>query len=179
MNDTNQPRFKLGRKGTVIFTLGMTAILLFVLFGGKGTSTLGMNGYATTYDANHPGSVILFDIGARSKVAIIRHEDGSLSGLSFRKIPLLDRWKVTNETLFFEGMETADVWISVDDGFSKYIVISDGETLTEVENNGWYGDYANVLRDMAFGLVLMFLFEVSKRLYKRRQNSKNAATLTE
>ncbi len=179
MSETNQPRFKLGKKGTVIFALVLIAVLLFILFGGKGTSTLGMIGYATTYDANNPGSVKLFDIGERSKVAIIRHEDGSLSGLSFRKVPLLDRWKVTNESFFFEGMETVNLWISVDDGFNKYIIVSDGEILTEVTNNGWYGDYANVLQNIAFGLVLMFLFQVGKRLYKRRQDSKNAAALSE
>ncbi len=179
MSETNQPRFKLGRKGSVIFTLVMIAILLFVLFGGKGTSTLGMNGYATTYDANNPGSVKLFDIGARSKVAIIRHEDGSLSGLSFRKIPLLDRWKVTKETVPLDVSDEMKVWMSVDDGFSDYTVVSNGEILTEVSNHGWYGTYANVLRNMAFGLVLMLLLEVGKRLYKRRQNSKNAAILPE
>lgn len=179
MYDTSQPRFKLGRKGTFVFFFVCTAIILFVLFGGKGTSTLGMNGYATTYDANNPGSVKLFDVGTHSKVAIIRHEDGSLTGLSFRKIPLLDRWKVTDESFFFEGMETDDVWISVDDGFNDYTVVSNGEILTDVANHGWYGTYANMLRNIAFGLVLAFLFEVGKRLYKRRQDSKNAATLPE
>ncbi len=179
MSETSQPRFKFGRKGSFVFFFVCTAIILFILFGGKGTSTLGMNEYATTYDANNPGSVKLFDIGARSKVAIIRHEDGSLSGLSFRKIPLLDRWKVTDESFFFEGMETDDVWISVDDGFSDYTVVSDGEILTDVANHGWYGIYARLLQDMAFGLVLMFLLEVGKRLYKRRQERKNATALPE
>jgi hypothetical protein len=179
MNETNQPRFKLGRKGNTIIILVSTAILLFVLFGGKGTSTLGMNGYATTYDANNPGSVKLFDIGARSKVAIMRHEDGSLTGLSFRKIPVLDRWKVTNESFPIEDAEALNVWISVDDGFNKYIVVSDGETLIEVTNNGLYGDYATLLKDMAFVVVLLILIEVGKRQYKRRQVNKNPGVLPE
>lgn len=179
MNETNQPRFKLGRKGNVIYILICAAIILFILFGGKGTSTLGMNGYAATYDANNPGSVKLFDIGAHSKVAIIRHEDGSLSGLSFRKVPLLDRWKVTNETVPLDVSDEMKVWMSVDDGFSDYTVVSDGEILTDVTNRGWYGAYATLLQNMVFVAVILLLIELGKRFYKRRQDSKNAAALPE
>jgi hypothetical protein len=179
MTSMNQEKKKWGPRGNIVLTLVFTAIFIFFLFGGKGANTADLNGYATTYDANNPGSVKLFDIGARSKVAIIRHEDGSLTGLSFRKIPLLDRWKVTDESFYFEGMETDNVWISVDDGFRDYTVVSDGEILTDVANHGWYGAYARLLEDMAFVLLLSLVIEVGKKLWKRRQANKNAGALPE
>jgi hypothetical protein len=167
-----EPRYKLGKKGSMIVTVVFILILLFVLFGGKGTSTIGMSVYAATLDKDNPGSVKIFDIGVRSKAAVIRHEDGTLSGLAFRKIPLLDRWKLTNESMTYDPDQEKNVWISVDDGFAKYFVITNGENLSIESKYDWYGTYARMLSDTAFALLLMIFFEVAKRLWKRRKQKK-------
>ena len=172
MSDNMEPRYKLGKKGSVIITAVVILALLFVLFGGRGTSTIGMNEYAATLDKSNPGSVKIFDIGIRSKLAVISREDGTLSGLAFRKVPLMDRWKLTNESETYDPVQEKEVWLSMDDGFARYFVISNGENISIASKYGWDGIYARMLNDMAFGLVLMIIFEVAKRLWKRRTKNK-------
>lgn len=179
MSENIKPRFKLGIKGSTIFLVVCVAILIFILFGGKGTNTTDLYGYAAGYDVDHPGSVNIFDIGTSSKVAIIRHEDGSLSGLAFRKIPLIDRWKLTQEDIPLGDSQDKSVWITVDDGFKEYIIISDGERLTAQEDQGWYGIYASMLYDLAFGLVVIGMVNVSKRLWKRHGQKKEIPSIPE
>jgi hypothetical protein len=177
MNDNIKPKSKLGVKGNTIITTIFIVVLLFLLFGGKGSNTADLNGYATTFDANNPGAVKIFDIGARSKVAIIRHEDGSLSGIAFRKIPFLDRWKVTHETVPYDAEGDKSVWITVDDGFKEYFIISDGEKLTVEKNRGYYGIYSSILSNTALGLVIFALVNLVRRLWKRRNDKKTIGSI--
>jgi hypothetical protein len=172
MTENIKPGFKLGKKGNTIFAIILIVVMIFILFGGKGASTTDLNGYARTFDPDKPGSAKLFDVGSSSKVAIIRHEDGTLTGLAFRKIPLIDRWKVTKETVPFDFSVDDGVWMTVDDGFKEYVVISDGEKLTLEENHGYYGVYARILYDVTLILVILALVNLAKWLWKRRANKK-------
>jgi hypothetical protein len=178
MEENIKPRFKFGIRGNAIIISISIFFLLCVMFGGKGTDTLEMNGYATTYNNNNPGSVKIFDIGVRSKAAIIRHEDGSLSALAFRKIPLLDRWKLTRESVPYEtNEENKSVWLPVDDGFNRYFIISSGESLTIDDKMAWDGIYAKMLNDAVFVLLLTILLEGAKRLWKRRTIKKEITSI--
>ena len=176
MTNIKQEKKKWGWRKLTMFNSILVAILLFVMFGGRGAPIENMEQYAENYlvqigvvddiDGVVSSSTVAI-AGTQSRVVVMHLEDGRSTGVAFTKVPIINRWKLTD--MSFPGAKGDTVYIRVNATVESLFIKTDGKGYTVEDKMLWDGTYGNLLSTAAFSLVLFVIFGFVKRLWVWRK----------
>jgi len=143
-----------GKKPRRIFRWILLGFMAFVLYVTLGNSTGSEKLQQFVSDRSQVEVVRYSDyvIDGHSRVVLVRDSKDGRTAMAFVKVPLLDRWNLTEQKQV-SGAETKPIAINIDDGFVVYEAEVSFDRINILGNTKWSGTYARTISIALFILL--------------------------
>lgn len=131
--------------------IGLAVFIAYVTIGNS-TSTENLQQFVNDRSAVEVERYSDFTVGTYSMVVLIRDNNDGRTAMSFVKVPLMDRWNLT-EMVTVKGTETKPILMDIDNGFEVLKTEVSFERVNIIGDTHWSGTYAKTISILIFMLL--------------------------